>query len=253
MATTAPPLICPQGHGPGVSGSRFCTLCGIQLVPAQAPAPAVSTVQQTPAWQPVVAPQVPIQAPTQQAAPPPPTPVPPAPAAQFSPVPLPSVTVQPVPMPAAAPAVIASAKVVCSACGGNGAGLGPDDNVCTQCGWLRPLLPGYQLDRSVFLWAQDGQAMANLQKIPAVNSAVRSASDKVGRPWIESTLQRNSPGPEAVARCVEARSPGCPHSWLAHHARHLCLGRFAVEHLHLRHRQQFFYRAWHGHAHQLPE
>ena len=36
MATTAPPLTCPQGHGPGVSGSRFCNFCGAQLVIALA-------------------------------------------------------------------------------------------------------------------------------------------------------------------------------------------------------------------------
>jgi predicted Zn finger-like uncharacterized protein len=57
------------------------------------------------------------------------------------------------------------------------------------------LLPGYQLDRSVFLWAQDGQAMTRLQKIPALHSIVRSASDKVGRPWIESTFNGIRLGP----------------------------------------------------------
>jgi predicted Zn finger-like uncharacterized protein len=67
-----------------------------------------------------------------------------------------------------------------------------------ECGWLRPLFPGYQLDRSVFLWAQDGQAMAKLQMIPALHSIVRSASDKVGRPWIESTFNGIRLGPRQL-------------------------------------------------------
>jgi predicted Zn finger-like uncharacterized protein len=60
------------------------------------------------------------------------------------------------------------------------------------------LFPGYQLDRSVFLWAQDGQAMNKLQKIPALHSVVRSASDKVGRPWIESTFNGIRLGPRQL-------------------------------------------------------
>jgi Zn-dependent protease with chaperone function len=60
------------------------------------------------------------------------------------------------------------------------------------------LSPGYQLDRSVFLWAQDGQAMTKLQKVPALHSAVRSASDKVGRPWIESTYNGIRLGPKQL-------------------------------------------------------
>jgi predicted Zn finger-like uncharacterized protein len=60
------------------------------------------------------------------------------------------------------------------------------------------MVPGYQLDRSVFLWAQDGQAMTRLQKIPALHSIVRSASDKVGRPWIESTFNGIRLGPRQL-------------------------------------------------------
>jgi predicted Zn finger-like uncharacterized protein len=83
----------------------------------------------------------------------------------------------------------------CKLCGGNGVRLSPAEIVCAQCGWLRPLLPDYQLDRSAFLWAQDGQAMAKLQKIPTLHAFVRSASDKVGRPWIESTFNGIRLGP----------------------------------------------------------
>ncbi len=102
---------------------------------------------------------------------------------------------QPPTAPSVPPLGGGSQPSICKHCGGNGVGLGPAENVCAQCGWLRPLFPGYQLDRSVFLWAQDGQAMARLQKIPALHSIVRSASDKVGRPWIESTFNGIRLGP----------------------------------------------------------
>jgi Zn-dependent protease with chaperone function len=89
-------------------------------------------------------------------------------------------------------------RPVCKLCGGNGVGLSNTEDICTQCGWLRPLFPGYHLDRSAFLWAQDGQAMARLQKIPALHSIMRSASDKVGRPWIESTFNGIRLGPRQL-------------------------------------------------------
>ena len=73
-------------------------------------------------------------------------------------------------------------------CGGNGDGLDAQEAVCPQCAWLRPLFPGYKLDRAVFLWAQDGQAMNKLRGIGPLNAVARSVSDKVGRPWIESTF-----------------------------------------------------------------
>jgi Zn-dependent protease with chaperone function len=60
------------------------------------------------------------------------------------------------------------------------------------------LLPGYQLDKKVFLWAQDGQAMSKLQSLPGVGTAVRNVSDKVGRPWIESTFNAIRLGPKQL-------------------------------------------------------
>ncbi|MGB9409017.1 MAG: M48 family metalloprotease [Terracidiphilus sp.] len=101
-------------------------------------------------------------------------------------------------MPSVPPPDAGSPPSVCKLCGGNGVRLSPAENVCSQCGWLRPLLPGYQLERSVFLWAQDGQAMAKLQSISALHSVVRSASDKVGRPWIESTFNGIRLGPKQL-------------------------------------------------------
>jgi len=60
------------------------------------------------------------------------------------------------------------------------------------------LFPGYQLDKSVFLWAQDGQAMAKLQQISALHTAVRYVSDRIGRPWIESTYNGIRLGPSQL-------------------------------------------------------
>jgi Zn-dependent protease with chaperone function len=100
----------------------------------------------------------------------------------------------PVPAQVTAP-FVKNQLPACKLCGGSGDLLGSVENVCTGCGWLRPLVPGYTLDRSAFLWAQDGQAMNRLQQISALNSVVRSASDKVGRPWIESTFNGIRMGP----------------------------------------------------------
>jgi hypothetical protein len=160
MATSAVLPVCPQGHGAGTPGSKFCKFCGTALVVPAAPE------QPAPAAQ--------VQAPVA---------VIPAPSA-----PLPNAIPQPPP--------------VCKTCGGLGARLDPADIVCPGCSWLRPLYPGYQLDRSVFLWAQDGQAMTRLQQIPALATVVRTASDKVGRPWIESTFNGIRMGPRQL-----------PHIW----------------------------------------
>lgn len=86
----------------------------------------------------------------------------------------------------------------CPICGGNGARLHPALDVCADCTWLRPLLPGYQLDRSVFLWAQDGQAMTTLHNMSSLSAVARSVSDKVGRPWIEATFNGIRLGPNQL-------------------------------------------------------
>ena len=218
MATTALPLICPQGHGPGVSGSRFCTFCGATLVapassgqaplapppapgqpipPHPASAPASAQAPAAVGWQPVNAGPVPATPPPGWQ-PAPPTTTQPPPGAQWQPAP--GSTVQPLPpgaIPAGAPA--ANQQPVCKVCGGTGAGLSADTVICPECSWLRPLLPGYTLDRSVFLWAQDGQAMNKLQSISALHAAVKAVSDKVGRPWIESTFNGIRLGPRQFA------------------------------------------------------
>jgi Zn-dependent protease with chaperone function len=95
-----------------------------------------------------------------------------------------------------------SAPALCAACGGAGLRLNAGENVCRQCGWLRPLAPNYRLDCSVFQWAQDGAAMATLRSIGTLSAAAKAVSDKVGRPWIESTFNGVRLGPKQM-----------PHIW----------------------------------------
>jgi predicted Zn finger-like uncharacterized protein len=94
--------------------------------------------------------------------------------------------------------LVKNAPAICAVCGGTGAGLKEEEVVCASCSWLRPLLPGYQLDRSVFLWAGDGKAMATLQSLPPLHAVVKAVSDKVGRPWIESTFNAIRLGPKQL-------------------------------------------------------
>jgi predicted Zn finger-like uncharacterized protein len=54
------------------------------------------------------------------------------------------------------------------------------------------------MDRKVFLWSLDGQAMSKLQSISALHAVVRNVSDKVGRPWIESTFNAIKLGPRQL-------------------------------------------------------
>jgi predicted Zn finger-like uncharacterized protein len=58
--------------------------------------------------------------------------------------------------------------------------------------------------------------MNQLQRIPALNSAIRSVSDKVGRPWIESTFNGIRLGPRQFpdiwhSAVLAARLLGLPH------------------------------------------
>src|SRR5579863_4728871 len=233
MAAIAPPLICPQGHGPGVPGSRFCTFCGTVLVAPLAPGQPVPTSPATAAapsnggWQPVnngptqVKPAVPVQttaAPQWQPAPM--TAAQPPASSQWQPAtgapvqPLPSGSV-PALAPTPASPIAQNLPVPCKTCHNTGAGLAESVLVCPECSWLRPLVPGYTLDRSVFLWAQDGQAMTKLQSISALHTAAKSISEKVGRPWIESTFNGIRLGPRQfpdiwIRAVLAARILGLP-------------------------------------------
>jgi len=234
MATIAPPLICPQGHGPGVPGSRFCTFCGaVLIVPASSGQASAPPVNSTPAVAPPQANggwQAVNTGPAQEMpAPPAQTPAAPqwqsAPATEVQPpqwqpapvAPVPPVSSGPIPAPSSTQAapVASNQPVPCKTCHNTGTGLGEDVLVCPECSWLRPLLPGYQLDRSVFLWAQDGQAMTHLQSISALHTAAKSVSEKVGRPWIESTFNGIRLGPRQfpdiwIRAVLAARILGLP-------------------------------------------
>ncbi len=76
----------------------------------------------------------------------------------------------------------------CYTCGGDGQRLAKSVVICRECSWLRPLVPGYQVDSSAFEWAADGKAMKTLRSIRALNMAATTVSEKVGRRWIESTF-----------------------------------------------------------------
>jgi Zn-dependent protease with chaperone function len=233
MATTAPALICPQGHGPGIAGSRFCTFCGATLItPTSAgqAVPANPTIAQPTAasqWQPVntgpaqtvpTAPaRTPPAVPWQQA---PATSTQPPAGAQWQPparstTQAPPTVSAPVPAPANPAPITTKQPPACKVCRNTGAGLGEETVICPECGWLRPLVPGYTLDRSVFLWAQDGQAMTKLQSISALHTAAKSISEKVGRPWIESTFNGIRLGPRQfpdiwIRAVLAARILGLP-------------------------------------------
>ncbi len=223
MATTALPLICPQGHGPGVSGSRFCTFCGATLVAAAAPgqpvpahsasSPAVAQPPAAGGWQSVNAGPAPATPPPGWQPAPATSTQPQTAAPQWQSAPTAAQPLPPGAIPAASTA--ANQQPVCKVCGGTGAGLSADTVICPECSWLRPLLPGYTLDRSVFLWAQDGQAMTKLQSISSLHTAVKAVSDKVGRPWIESTFNGILLGPRQfpdiwVRAILAARILGLP-------------------------------------------
>ncbi len=115
--------------------------------------------------------------------------------APVAPVPPPSSGPIPAPSPTQAAPIAQNQPVPCKTCNNTGTGLSEAVLVCPECSWLRPLLPGYKLDRSVFMWAQDGQAMTHLQSISALHAAAKSVSEKVGRPWIESTFNGIRLGP----------------------------------------------------------
>jgi len=104
--------------------------------------------------------------------------------------------------PTPAPIAMQPVPGFCAACGGMGVRLKAEDQVCHQCGWLRPLVPGYHLECSTFQWAQDGAAMATLRSIGTLTAAAKAVSDKVGRPWIESTFNGVRLGPRQM-----------PHIW----------------------------------------
>lgn len=209
-------MTCRNGHPQRVSGSRFCIHCGIALNVQPEP-PNEALVQANQPWNQggAVQPQNPAsqappkfiepnpqvnnqnQQPGNQNYPPqnpfdhnqqPPPNYPPAAPQfnqQFQPMPYPQQQqqyMQPMPPPQMIQAL------QCYTCGGNGQNLSEKIIVCKECRWLRPLVPGYQVDSPAFEWAADGKAMAALRSIKTLNAAAKAVSEKVGRRWIESTF-----------------------------------------------------------------
>ncbi|HEX2641294.1 MAG TPA: hypothetical protein VHL50_12000, partial [Pyrinomonadaceae bacterium] len=80
----------------------------------------------------------------------------------------------------------------CMTCGGEGRGLSNQKVFCAECRWLRPLMPGYQVDNSAFGLAADAKAMAVLRSITPFNAAARAVSEKVGRRWVETICEVSS-------------------------------------------------------------
>ncbi len=142
---------CRNGHEQP-SGSKFCIHCGVPLNGDEPPTPAASVETQ--------------------------------PAATVLPAAVPAES-PPSPVPALPPPVPVE---TCPTCGGDGSRLDQLRVLCSDCGWLRPLIPGYYVDCKAFQWAGDGKAMAALRSARPLSAAANAISEKVGRRWIESTF-----------------------------------------------------------------
>lgn len=182
------PIICRNGHLQRASNSKFCSHCGTALnnAPPQNVAPHLPPPQQNNQPQ-----QIQTTSPTPAE--------PPTDGKSFlrhlSPNEEPLHPNHPAPYnqnyqtPNAGqqPNLLIQA-LQCYTCGGNGQGLRENQIVCRECGWLRPLVPGYTVDSRAFEWAADGKAMAALRAITPLNAVAKAVSEKVGRRWIESTF-----------------------------------------------------------------
>ncbi len=145
--------VCLNGHQQPVQGTRFCIYCGVGM--ASAAASNVAPAPQPPP-QPNPAPQA------HGNVPPPPQ----------------NAIYQPV----------GAQQSFCSTCGGNGQNLPEKLVICKECKWLKPLVPGYQVDNAAFAWAADAKAMNALRRMKPLNAAAKAVSEKVGRRWVEASF-----------------------------------------------------------------
>jgi Zn-dependent protease with chaperone function len=104
----------------------------------------------------------------------------------------------------------------CEHCGGAGQRLDQKIVTCKECGWLRPLAPGFAIDCSAFQFSEDGKAMSALRAISPLNALARAVSDKVGRRWVETAFNGVLLGenqlPDVYAQAVHAaRITGMTH------------------------------------------
>ena len=182
MSSPQTAVCCPNGHPQPLASSKFCIYCGERVQLPSIPAAAERPVPAGPLNPPGGVPQDLPAAPT-------PTWLAPAVAAATSPAPTTMTTA--VPVPTFGPRIAgkaAAAPGCCSRCGGDGVHLPADRVVCPDCRWLRPLVPGYQVDASAFAWAGDAKAMATLRSIKVLTAAAGAVSERVGRRWIEVTF-----------------------------------------------------------------
>lgn len=184
-------LCCSNGHVQPMPNSKFCIYCGepTQLQSLGPVASPNSGAYAPPAMAPAAA--VPVQ---------------------------PMVMTPTMAVPVQGPRIAAKSSHpgCCSTCGGDGSGLAANRVVCPECRWLRPLVPGYQVDASAFAWAGDAKAMATLRSIKVLTAAAAAVSEKVGRRWIEVTFNgirlSEKQLPQIYSQAVRAaRVLGMPH------------------------------------------
>lgn len=166
---------CQNGHEQPEGGSRFCIYCGVAVVVLRDAWPAPSQPPNEAGQQPV--PHAGRPNPAQH------SPQMPPPGLQLNQPPV--QYHQPPQVGYAAPV---QQQPICRTCGGSGHGLPEKAVMCPECRWLRPLVPGYQVDSSAFAWAADAKAMAVLKSMKPLNAAAKAVSEKVGRRWIEVTF-----------------------------------------------------------------
>jgi len=90
------------------------------------------------------------------------------------------------------------AHLTCHHCAGEGRGLPASEVYCPACRWLRPLGEGYSLPVEAFMWSLDAQAMGMLRSIGPLNAAAQALSNRIGRPWFESTVNGIRLGPDQL-------------------------------------------------------
>lgn len=169
MSAPQPVPCCSNGHVQPIANSKFCIYCGAPVqwqTPSGMPAAPANGVAMVP------------QAMAPHAM------VPQANAPQ-------TLGVSGTGTPVMGPRIAAKSAAIpgcCNTCGGDGARLPMSRVVCPECRWLRPLVPGYQVDASAFAWAGDAKAMATLRSIKVLTAAAAAVSEKVGRRWIEVTF-----------------------------------------------------------------
>ena len=166
---------CQNGHDQPPGGSRFCIYCGVAVVVRQDAWPAPPQPPNKAGQQPV--PHAGRPDPAQH------SPQMPPPGHQMNQPP-----VQYHQTPQVGYAAPVRQQPICRTCGGSGHGLPEKTVMCSECRWLRPLVPGYQVDASAFAWAADAKAMAVLKSMKPLNMAAKAVSEKVGRRWIEVTF-----------------------------------------------------------------